>query len=80
MVIFLFQSQLQHENLVRLYGITKSLKMVLEFVPESDLHHLLAEQQAHTLALKWRLKVAIDCASGLKYDNFSVHKYLFPYY
>lgn len=40
--------------------------MVLEFVPESDLHHLL-QKSAENFSMKWRLKVAIDCASGLKY-------------
>jgi len=37
-----FCSCLNHENIVRLYGITqKPLSMVMEFVPAGDLRHLL---------------------------------------
>lgn len=72
----LLNSKLQHENLVRLFGVTKSLKMVLEFVPESDLHQLLQKTKAVELSPKWRLKVAIDCASGLKYVLFLLFLFL----
>lgn len=69
-VYFSFNSKLQHENLVRLYGITKSpLRMVLEFVPESDLNEILSDVAAR-LSFKWRLKLAIDCACGIEYARF----------
>jgi len=59
-----FTSKLTHENVVKLYGITKSpLQMVLEFVPCSDLFQVL---ESNILPIKWKLKVAIDCASGMK--------------
>jgi len=64
-ILFLI-SKLRHINLVRLYGITKSpLRMVLEFVPNSDLHELL--MQKHILPIKWKLKMAIDTACGMRY-------------
>ena len=43
--------------------------MVLELVPMSDLHQVLASPAGKALSMKWRLKVAIDCASGLKYAH-----------
>ena len=60
-------SKLSHENMVKLHGITISpLQMVLEYVPMGDLHHTL-ETSASAVTLKWKLKLAIDCASGMTY-------------
>jgi serine/threonine protein kinase len=59
-------SKLNHENLVNLYGITISpLQMVLDYVPEGDLYSVLRSHK--DLSMKWKLKVAIDCAIGMKY-------------
>ncbi len=67
--LFILSSKLHHENLVHLLGITKSpLRMVLEFVPGENLHKLLSKSYA-SLSFKWKLKLAIDCASGVKYVN-----------
>ena len=38
--------------------------MVMEYVPNSDLHSILKSKS--TLSMKWRLKVAIDCAAGMR--------------
>lgn len=61
-------SKIHHPNLVKLHGIIKSpLRMVIEYVPESDLHRLLENSKEKALPMKWRLKLAIDCASGMRY-------------
>jgi hypothetical protein len=68
--VLIRNSQFNHENLVKLYGITVSpLQMVLEFVPNSDLHSVL--KASKDLSMKWKLKVAIDTAAGMKYGSHS---------
>eukprot|EP00026_Physarum_polycephalum_P000182 Phypoly_transcript_00182.p1 GENE.Phypoly_transcript_00182~~Phypoly_transcript_00182.p1 ORF type:complete len:2033 (+),score=208.26 Phypoly_transcript_00182:30-6101(+) len=62
----MIMSKLRHVNLVHLYGIVKApLRMVIEYVPKSDLHSLLKIRQV--LPFKLKLKIAIDCASGVSY-------------
>ena len=58
---------------MKLHEITKSpLQMVLEFVPISDLHNLLESETSSSLSTKWRVKLALDCASGMKYVSKGV--------
>jgi serine/threonine protein kinase len=72
-IVFIFYlfvcSTLHHENLVQLLGITKQpLRLVLEFIPNGDLHNVLLEKdKSHLLTLKWRVKTALDIADGLRY-------------
>ena len=69
MVLILRTSKLDHENLVKLHGITISpLQMVLEYVPASDLHDVL-KSRGQALSTRWKLKAAIDCAAGIKYGT-----------
>lgn len=66
--LILKYSKLKHVNLVRLHGITVSpLQMVLEYVPQSDLNELIQAQEK--VSLKWKLKLAIDCACGIRYGS-----------
>ena len=60
---------MKHRNLVQLYGVIKSpLSLVMEYVPCGDLHQLLKDsERADALGLKWRLKMAIDIARGMRY-------------
>lgn len=37
----------------------------MEYVPESDLHAIL-ERNTNDLSMKWKIKVAIDIASGMR--------------
>lgn len=62
-------SKVKHKNLVELFGIIKSpLSLVMEFVPCGDLFKLLHTQQSKfaSLPLKWKLKLAIDIARGVR--------------
>ncbi len=88
-MFFLFRSEItflysksQHENLVQLWGITRTpLRMILEFVPHSDLYKVLKQAISTTLSFKWKLKMAIDCVNGMKYDilvtKIVIHNYYF---
>jgi hypothetical protein len=43
----------------------------MEFVPHGDLHQLLSKRlKLEGLTFKWRLKMAIDIASGMRFYLF----------
>lgn len=65
-------SKVKHKNLVQLFGIIKSpLSLVMEFVPCGDLHQLMKDVKSDSLSFKWRLKMAIDVARGMRYFIYS---------
>eukprot|EP00026_Physarum_polycephalum_P002251 Phypoly_transcript_02256.p1 GENE.Phypoly_transcript_02256~~Phypoly_transcript_02256.p1 ORF type:complete len:947 (+),score=114.19 Phypoly_transcript_02256:323-2842(+) len=65
----LIMSKVTHKNLVQIFGVLNSpLSLVMEFVPHGDLHKLLGDTTKLTgLTMKWRLKMAIDIASGMSH-------------
>jgi serine/threonine protein kinase len=63
-----FPSQLNHPNLIKLYGITLNpLQMVLEYAPHSDLRKLLDNKRKEKLTFKLKLKIALDIAKAIAF-------------
>lgn len=59
-------SNLNHKNLVKVYGITLSpLRIVLELVQGGASLATLLESHKD-FSMQWKLKVAIDVATGMK--------------
>ena len=64
--LILYNSKIQHENLVKVYGTSKPpLRLVTEYVSEYNLQELLDNAKLQ-LSLKWKLKLATDCAFALE--------------
>ena len=65
---------MRHMNLVQLYGMVKApMSLVMEFVPCGDLHQLSLDQKKYdSVNFKWRLKLAIDIARGMKYVYYPI--------
>eukprot|EP00026_Physarum_polycephalum_P002635 Phypoly_transcript_02643.p1 GENE.Phypoly_transcript_02643~~Phypoly_transcript_02643.p1 ORF type:complete len:891 (+),score=95.14 Phypoly_transcript_02643:341-2674(+) len=60
------KSKLEHENLIKMHGITISpLRVVHELIPGPNL--LMVLQEGHKLSMKWKLKLAIDIATAINY-------------
>ena len=61
----LVMSQIEHQNLVQLYGIGRSeenkLMMVMEFCPGNNLSNVLTSNPINT---QLKLKIALDIAKG----------------
>ena len=53
---------------MQLYGMIKApMSLVMEYVPCGDLHYLMLDQKKYdTMNHKWRLKLTIDIARGMK--------------
>lgn len=62
-------SQLDHPNLVKLFGMTMNpLGMVMEFVPSGSLYHLLYENIKNLeISVKLQYKIMMDIAKGMHF-------------
>jgi serine/threonine protein kinase len=71
LLLLILFSQLNHPNLLKLYGLTISpFQLVMEFAPYGDLQRILSNRKEFPdskLSWKLRYRIALDIVNGISY-------------